>query len=109
MPENKEHADVKSVLPLDEIISNDTEVMENDTEVLTKDKFDELLQKAYDDLTDEEKKELFIRQLKQSKIHFKNTVHKGNVTITKFGAEYRKKRQRKNKEQKASRKGNRKK
>jgi hypothetical protein len=60
------------------------------------------------ELTDEEKKEIYIKQLKESKIKFRNTVHNGNVTITKFGADYRKKRQRKNKLAKASRKANRK-
>lgn len=86
------------------------------------------------ELTDEEKKAIFIEQLKQSKIKFhplrygvKTTVTEStektilgrkrmvktseiqtNVTVNQFGADYRKKRQRKNKMAKASRKANRK-
>jgi hypothetical protein len=85
------------------------------------------------ELTDEEKKAIFIEQLKQSKIKFhplkhgvKTTVTEStegtvfgrkrilksreiqtNITVNQFGADYRKKRQRKNKMQKASRKANR--
>ncbi len=84
------------------------------------------------ELTDEEKREIYINALKQSKIRFrpiKNGVkvttvvvtderlgrkHKvktreaqTNVTVNQFGADYRKKRQRKNKMAKASRKVNR--
>lgn len=57
-----------------------------------------------EDLTDEQKKEIFIEQLKESKIHFRNVVHDGNKTTSKFGADYRKKRQNKNKAQRKSRK-----
>lgn len=60
------------------------------------------------ELTEEEKRLNLIEAIKQSKIRFKNTVHNGNVTVSKFDAEYRKKRQRKNKMAKASRKANRK-
>lgn len=59
------------------------------------------------DLTDEQKREIFIEQLKESKVHFRNTIHVGNKTITKFSPAYKKVRQRKNKEQRASRKANR--
>ena len=59
------------------------------------------------ELTEEEKRELFIKQLKESKIRFKNVKHDGNITTVKFGTDYRKKRQRKNRMQKASRKANR--
>lgn len=59
------------------------------------------------ELTDEEKKEILILQLKESRIKFRNTVHKGKVTTNKFGADYRKKRQTRNKMAKASRKANR--
>jgi hypothetical protein len=57
-----------------------------------------------EDLTDEQKKEIFIEQLKESKIHFRNVVHDGNKTTSKFGADYRKKRQNKNKAQRKARK-----
>lgn len=59
------------------------------------------------ELTDEEKHEILIKELQDSKVKFRNTIHKGKITITKFGAEYRKKRQCKNKMAKASRKANR--
>ena len=81
-----------------------------------------------EDLTDEQKREIFIEQLKESKIHFrplknavKTTVIQStnslgwktkiksretltNVTVNQFGAEYKAKRQRKNKAQRKSRK-----
>lgn len=76
-----------------------------------KEETEEVTEEAIEDeekeLTDEEKRELFINALKESKIKFKNVTHKGNITTVKFGAEYRKKRQRKNRAQKASRKANR--
>lgn len=84
------------------------------------------------ELTDDEKKELFIMQLKQSRKTFNplshpvktvgtstiiNSIGKErqvkekalvtNETVNKFGADYRKKRQRRNKMAKASRKANR--
>jgi len=59
------------------------------------------------ELTDEEKRELFINALKESKIRFRNVTHKGNVTTVKFGTAYRKERRRKNRAQRASRKVNR--
>jgi hypothetical protein len=83
------------------------------------------------DLTDEQKKEIFIQQLKESKIKFRPTKHgvkitetsvksqfgdfrkhrtaeiQTNVTVNQFGVDYKKTRQRKNKEQRASRKANR--
>lgn len=58
------------------------------------------------ELTEEEKHELFIKTLKESKIRFRNVTHKGNITTVKFGADYRKKRQRKNRLKNASRKTN---
>jgi hypothetical protein len=57
-----------------------------------------------EDLTDEQKREIFIEQLKESKIHFRNVTHDGNVTTSKFGAGYRKTRQNKNKAQRRARK-----
>jgi hypothetical protein len=60
-----------------------------------------------DDLTDEEKRELYINALKQSRIKFKNTIHDGNITYTKFGKKYKKKRKKRNKLAKESRQKNR--
>lgn len=60
------------------------------------------------ELTEEEKKELYIKQLKESRIRFKNEpVHMGKVTVNKFGKNFKKKRATKNKLTKKSRKANR--
>jgi hypothetical protein len=59
------------------------------------------------ELSDDEKHEILVHQLKESHIRFKPIKHKGNITTNQFGADYRKKRQRKNKMAKASRKANR--
>lgn len=59
------------------------------------------------ELTDEEKREIYLQELRESRIRFKNTVHNGNVTRTQFGTKYKQKRKRKNKLAKASRKTNR--
>jgi hypothetical protein len=61
-----------------------------------------------DELSDEEKREKLIKFLKESRIKFKNTVHNGNVTHTKFDTNYKKKRKKRNKLTKKSRKANRK-
>ncbi|MFW6225376.1 MAG: hypothetical protein ACOC3V_00290 [bacterium] len=61
------------------------------------------------ELTDDEKKEIYIQELKNSRIKFKNTSHVGNFTTTKFDKVYKKKRQKRNKLAKNSRKNNRKK
>jgi hypothetical protein len=58
-------------------------------------------------LTDSEKHDVIVKELQESKIKFRNVKHDGNITTNKFGADYRKKRQRKNKMAKASRKANR--
>jgi hypothetical protein len=58
------------------------------------------------ELTDEEKHELFIKQLKESKIKFKSVKQKGNKTTNQFNAAYKKNRKRKNKLQRKSRKKN---
>ena len=60
------------------------------------------------ELTDEEKREQYIELLKASRIRFQNTVHDGNVTRTKFGEKYKKKRNKRNKLAKKSRQRNRK-
>jgi nitrogen regulatory protein PII-like uncharacterized protein len=84
------------------------------------------------ELTDNEKHEILVKEIKESKIKFRPTKYavktteiikvprkiRGfrkekiktvltNITVNKFGAEYRKKRQQKNKAQRASRKANR--
>lgn len=59
------------------------------------------------ELTVDEKQQIIVKELLDSKLKFKNTVHEGNKTITKFNTEYRKKRQRRNKMAKVSRKANR--
>jgi hypothetical protein len=59
------------------------------------------------ELTDEEKREILIKQLKDSHVRFKPIKHDGKVTTNQFGAAYKKKRQRRNKLAKASRKNNR--
>jgi len=59
------------------------------------------------ELTDEEKHAIFIQQLRDSKIKFRNVKHNGNVTTSQFGSDYRKNRKRKNKQQNKSRKTNR--
>lgn len=59
------------------------------------------------ELTEEEKHEIYVQQLKDSKITFKSTRHNGNITVTKFGKKFHKKRNQKNRISKASRKANR--
>lgn len=61
-----------------------------------------------EELTDEEKRELYIKALKQSRIRFKNTIHDGNITHTKFGEKYKKKRKKRNRLARHSRQVNRK-
>jgi hypothetical protein len=126
----KEEISVKSVLTPEELqakLPKDVELLESDAEVEGKlmDGMEELAK----DLTDEEKKAIYIQQLKESHIRFKPIKHgvtksvvvgteptfygrkrvlrsKGiitNVTTNQFDADYRKKRQRKNKMAKASR------
>jgi hypothetical protein len=63
---------------------------------------------AEKELTEEEKRELYIKQLKDSKIKFRNVTQKGNKTSVKFNAAYKKERKRKNKQQRKSRKKNKK-
>lgn len=60
------------------------------------------------ELTEEEKRELYIKELKESKIRFKPIKHIGNVTINQFGKKYKKERARKNRAVKKSRRANRK-
>jgi hypothetical protein len=135
-PKLEEEINVKSVMTPEELqamLPKNVELLESDAEVEGKlmegvDPSMEELVKKFEDLTDEEKKELLIKQLKESRIRFKPIKHpvvnvvvgteptffgrkkvlrsKGtitNITTNQFDAEYRKKRQRKNKMQKASR------
>jgi len=88
-----------------EIISTKNDAGESD-EILTTDEVVELLDEEKE-LTEEEKREELIKQLKESKIRFNPIKHIGNVTINQFGNDYKKKRQKKNKAQKKSRRLNR--
>lgn len=60
------------------------------------------------ELSDEEKRELLIKQIKESKFRFKPIKQVGNITINKFGTKFKKERKRKNKQAKKSRSANRK-
>lgn len=60
-----------------------------------------------EELTDEEKKEIYIQQLKASILHHKPITHKGNVTINTFGKAKKKHRQKRNKMRKTANKRNR--
>lgn len=67
------------------------------------------------ELTDEEKRKLFIEQLKESKRKFKRIKHPEkngekitNLTINKYGTKFKKERKNKNKQAKKSRRANRK-
>jgi len=59
------------------------------------------------ELSDDEKKEIYVLELKRSKRVFNPIKHDGNKTINQFNTKYKQKRQRKNKMAKASRKANR--
>ena len=59
------------------------------------------------ELTEEEKREQAIQELKKSHIKFKPVKQSGNKTVNQFGVNYKKERKRKNKEQRKSRKKNR--
>lgn len=59
------------------------------------------------ELTDEEKKEIYLLELKRSRKVFNPIKHDGNVTTNQFNAKYKQKRRRRNKLTKASRKNNR--
>ena len=59
------------------------------------------------ELNDEEKHDIVVHELKESRINFRNTTHEGNKTKTQFDAKYKQKRKRKNTLTKKSRKANR--
>ena len=58
-------------------------------------------------LTDDEKREVYIHELKQSRKSFNPIRHNGNVTTNKYGSNYKQKRKKKNKQAKKSRRANR--
>lgn len=60
-------------------------------------------------LTDEEKHQIFIKELKEQKIKFRNTIHDGNITRTKFGVAYKKERAKRNRQTKKTKQMNRRK
>jgi len=59
------------------------------------------------ELTDDEKKEIYVLELKKSKQKFQSVRHNGNKTTNQFDSNYKKKRKNRNKQTKASRKANR--
>ena len=59
------------------------------------------------ELTDEEKRDIIVNELKESRVKFRNTTHDGNKTKTRFGVKYKQKRKRTNALKKKSRKANR--
>jgi len=60
------------------------------------------------ELTDEEKREIYIKELKASKMRFKPVKHVGNVTVNNYGTKFKKERKRKNVQARKARKTNRK-
>jgi len=60
------------------------------------------------ELTDEEKRELLIKEIKASKFKFKPIKQDGNITTNKYGTKFKKERKRKNVQARKSRKANRK-
>ena len=122
--------DIRSVKTPEEInamLPKDVEALKD--EAIVEDKF---IKEEVKEFTEEEKKAIYIQNLKESHIRFRPIKHptfRGvisttptffgrvkkemggvtltNLTTTKFGAEYRKKRQKKNKMARASRKVNR--
>jgi len=108
-PESTEPPKVKNFNPttLTEEIKAEVEA-EVEAEVAAEAINKEAVPEEPKELTEEEKRANLIQAIKDSKIKFKNIKHNGNVTTVMFNADYRKKRQRKNKIAKASRKANRK-
>jgi len=60
------------------------------------------------ELTDDEKKELLVKQLKESRTNFHPIKQDGNITTNKYGSKFKATRKRKNKAAKSSRRKNRK-
>jgi hypothetical protein len=109
MPENNK--------PIDEIIPNTTELpipeqptptsLAQEIESGEEPVFENPLPEEKKELTEEEKRELYINQLKEARVRFHPIKHKGNITTNQFPISYKKERRRKNKIQRQSRKGNR--
>ena len=58
-------------------------------------------------LTEDEKHQIVVKELKEQHIKFRNVTHDGNVTHVKFNASYKKNRNRKNRQTRKSRQKNR--
>jgi hypothetical protein len=61
------------------------------------------------EMSEEEQKQFFIEQLKKMRMRFNPVKNVGNKTINPYGAEFKQKRKKRNKQARASRKTNRKK
>lgn len=126
MPENEENVDLK---PTNAAVENLMEA-QSDLSLVDQNLVEEAPEQK--ELTEEEQHEIYIKMLKESKIKFRPLSHPiktveittttnkigrtvkvknkkimTNVTVNQFGADYRKKRQMKNKMAKQSRRANR--
>lgn len=105
---NEEKIDVKSVKTPEELGLIAEEIKaEVEAEVKAEAVKSEAVPEEPKELTEEEKREIFIKTLKESKIKFHPVKHDGSITTNQFGASYRKARKRKNRIQKKSRKNSR--
>jgi len=68
----------------------------------------EVIEELKEELTDEEKKEIYIEQLKASIYRHHPIKHKGNTTTNRFGTSDKKNRQKRNKLRKKANQRNRK-
>jgi len=93
MPKN--NSEINETTPVQEILDIEEPVFETPNA------------KENNEPTEEEKKELYIQQLKDAQISFKSLIHNGKTTINKFGSTYKKVRKSKNRQQRQSRKANR--
>lgn len=105
----KEKKELKDVLELSQNPKKENESLFNEEYAS---KIDSELQneeevKEKEELTDEEKHELFVKQLKEANKTFRPLKHIGNKTINKFDRSYKNKRNKKNRMTKKSRKANR--
>jgi hypothetical protein len=105
MSENNEQKIITSLTEENVVIPTTEELNERIEEIETQ-SFPEELEKPKE-LTEEEKKELYIKQLKEARVKSHPIKHKGNLTINQFPISYKKERKRKNKIQRQSRKANR--
>ena len=98
-----------NIEPKEEEITADTLEVQKAIEELNK-KADELPEdKEEKELTDEEKKELYIKQLKDARKSFYPIKQDGNVTTNQFGTKFKQHRKRKHSLTKSSRRANRRK